>query len=198
MKKGIKALLILIIIIIIIGSIIGGIYFYKLKNNLLYTLEGVVVKVNDYNLSIMDDDKNLYTVSFAKEGNIGFNINQEIEIYFDGMIMTSYPEQIRNVGKIEIIKEKSDISIPKDVLIRYYSSPDNVSLNINKISNKGLEISIKDTNNLKYTYSKNYTIYKKVKNEDYTGIGYQIGENTGNSFAGFSRNRFGIYLERSR
>ena len=198
MKKGIKALLILLIIIIIIGTIIGGIYFYKLKNNLLYTLEGVVVKVNDYNLSIMDDDKNLYTVSFAKEGNIGFNINQEIEIYFNGMIMTSYPEQIRNVGKIEIIKEKSDISIPKDVLIRYYSSPDNVSLNITKISNKGLEISIKDTNNLKYTYSKNYTIYKKVKNEDYTGIGYQIGENTGNSVAGFSRNRFGIYLERSR
>ena len=123
MKKGIKALLILLIIIIIIGTIIGGIYFYKLKNNLLYTLEGVVVKVNDYNLSIMDDDKNLYTVSFAKEGNIGFNINQEIEIYFDGMIMTSYPEQIRNVGKIEIIKEKRVKKVVGKFLI-YYKNKD--------------------------------------------------------------------------
>ena len=32
-------------------------------------------------------------------------------------------------------------------------------------------------------------LIKEVKNKDYTGVGYQIGENTGNSTAGFTRYR---------
>lgn len=162
----------------------------KKENNTSATMEAIVVKVNKNSLLVMEkENQSLNTVSFADEGNIGFKQGQEILIYFDGIVAESYPAQIHNVGKIEIIKEKSDIEIPKRVLIYCYSSNNNVSVSVSKITKTGIEIIIKDTNEFKYEYSNNYKINKKVKNENYTGVGYQIGENTKNTTAGFSRNR---------
>lgn len=151
------------------------------------TMKAVVIKVNEKSLLVMGSDNiGLCSVSFAKEGNIEFKQGQEILIYYDGMVATSYPSQIYNVGEIKILKQESETTIPEDILRYCYSSRNNVTVSVSKITRTGIEFIIKDTNKLKYDYSNTYTIYKEVKNENYTGIGYQIGENTGNTTAGFT------------
>lgn len=152
-------------------------------------LEAVVMEVYPQSLGVMgiknnEGSQDLYTVSFAQEGNIGFKEGQEVAIYFDGTVAESYPAQIHNVNKIEITKEESQITIPDEVLRYYNSSKDNVSINITDLTNTGFTITITDTNEIPYEFSNDYTLYKEVKNEDYTG--QFIGENTGNSTAGFT------------
>ena len=110
-------------------------------------------------------------------------------IYYDGFVMTTYPGQLGNVGKIEIIKEKSNIEIPDNILKFCYSSRSKVNINISELTNKGISLTITDTNELPYNYSHSYIINKKYNNEDYTGIGQKIGEDTENSTAGYTRNR---------
>lgn len=131
----------------------------------------------------------LFSVGFTDEGNIGFKQGQEVLIYFDGMVLETYPAQLGNVGKIKIIKEKSDITIPDNVLRFYYSSRDNINVTVSELTNNGISFTITDTNELPYSYSNEYVIYKKVKNENYTGVGYKIGEDTEYSTSGYTRNR---------
>lgn len=159
------------------------------KDNMAVTTTAVVVKVNEKSLSAMGIDgvNSLFSVGFTEEGNIGFKQGQEILIYFDGSVAESYPAQINNPGKIEIIKEKSDTTIPDDVLRFYYSSRDNVNVNVSELTNKGISLTITDTNDLPYDYSNDkYVLYERVKNEDYTGVGYKIGEDTEHSTSGYT------------
>ena len=90
------------------------------ENNYKAELKAVVVKVNEKSMLVMETEKanELISVGFTDEGNIGFKQSQEIVIYFDGMIMESYPAQIGNVQKIEIVREKSNIEI-SDNILRY-------------------------------------------------------------------------------
>lgn len=165
---------------------------YKDYKNMTFTLSGIVVKVNGKSLDIMginngeDELNNLYSVSFAKEGNIGFKQGQEILIYFDGIMLETFPGRIHNVGKIEIIKEKSEIEIPDDVLRFYNNSIDKVEVKISELTNKGITIEITDRNETPYEYANEYVIYKEVKNENYTGVGEKIGEDTENSTSGYT------------
>lgn len=164
------------------------------------TLQAVVIKVNKNSLSVMESDnpKELYRVSFSEEGDIGFNKGQEVLIYFDGMIADSFPGQIFHVSKIEIKKQESEIEIPNNVMAFYYSSLDNVKVTINEFTKDALTLTVVDTNEYPYEYFTEYNINKKVKNENYTGVGQKIGEDTKNSTSGFTRNRHRIYLENSR
>lgn len=165
---------------------------YKDYENMTFTLSGIVVKVNEKSLDVMginngeDELNNLYSVSFAKEGNIGFKEGQEILIYFDGMVLETFPGQIHNVGKIEIIKEKIETEIPDNVLRFYNNSEDKVEVKISELTNKVLTIEITDRNEIPYEYANEYVIYKEVKNENYTGVGEKIGEDTENSTAGYT------------
>ena len=161
------------------------------QNNMSATINAVVMNVNENSLSVMeiqegDSSENLYSVSFAEEGNIGFSEGQEVLIYFDGIIASSYPMQIHNVGKIEITKDQTDITIPENILRYYNSSKENVDINVSEITNRGITINITDTNEIPYEYSNDYVIYKETVNESYTGEGEYIGENTGNSTAGYT------------
>ncbi len=161
------------------------------QSNMSATINAVVMKVNENSLSVMeiqegDSSENLYSVSFAEEGNIGFSEGQEVLIYFDGIIASSYPMQIHNVGKIEITKDQTDITIPENILRYYNSSKENVDINVSEITNRGITINITDTNEIPYEYSNDYVIYKETVNESYTGEGEYIGENTGNSTAGYT------------
>lgn len=154
------------------------------------TIKAVVVKPEKGLLVMGTENTNeLYSVNYQNKENIEFKQGQEILIYFDGVVLETYPAQITNVEKIEILKEKSDIKIPDNILRYCYSSRNNVIVSISEVSKTGIEIIIKDTNELQYEYSNSYKINKKVKNKDYTGVGYQIGENTGNSTASFTRYR---------
>lgn len=170
------------------------------NNNMKATIKAVVVKANNSHLLVMGTEgtSDLYSIGTKNAENIEFKKGQEILIYFDGMVMDSYPAQLGNIGKIEVIKEKSDIQIPDDIIRYCYNSRDNVNITVSELTNSGITLTIIDKNELPYKYSHNYKINKKVKNEDYTGVGQKIGEDTGNSTAGFTRNRTRIYMERSR
>ena len=159
------------------------------------TLKAVVVKVNDNNFLAMgiENGNDLYSIGLD---NIELKKGQEILIYFNGDIMESYPAQLGDVGKIEIVKDKSDIPIPDEILRFCYSSKDNVTITISELSNTGITLNIKDINELPCNYSHSYIINKKVKNKNYTGVREQIGENTNNSTTGYTRNWSRIYLER--
>lgn len=183
---------ILIIVLVILILFVLAYRLYQINSvNMRATMNAVVMKVHENSLLVMNiEDKGLSSVGFVKEGNIGFKEGQEVLIYYDGYMLESYPPQLGKVEKIKILKEKSDVSIPDDVLRYYYSSYNNVNINISELTNKGLTITITDTNELPYDYSDiKYTIYKKVKNENYTGVGYKVGEDTEHSTAGYTRNR---------
>lgn len=161
------------------------------QNNMSATINAVVMNVNENSLSVMEiqdgnASENLYSVSFTEEGKIGFSEGQEVLIYFDGIVASSYPMQIHNVGKIEITKDQTDITIPENILRYYNNSKENVDINVSEITNRGITINITDTNEIPYEYSNDYVIYKETVNESYTGEGEYIGENTGNSTAGYT------------
>ena len=81
--------------------------------------KAVVIRVYENSLLAMGIEgisEGIFIVGFANEGNIGFKQGQEILIYYNGTIMTSYPAQLGKVEKIEIIKEKSDVEIPEKYL----------------------------------------------------------------------------------
>jgi len=171
MKKFIKILGTIILLCIVSFGL-----YYMFKTNpdidlayknpdMVWTMKAVVVRVHEKSLSVMgiDNTNDLYSVSFADEGNIGFKQGQEILIYSNGMIADSYPAQIHHVGKIEIIKEKSNISIPESVLKFFYSSRNNVVVNISKLTTTGISLTIIDNNEFQYDYSNEYRLDKNNK-----------------------------------
>lgn len=184
MKKGLKIFLSIFLIVLVI---LGVIFYLKIKINSLAITKGVIVKVNEKSLIIYGTENvtDLYTVGFNSEEDIEFKQGQEVQIYFNGMVMESYPAQLGKVSRIKIIKEESEIAIPDRILRYCYSSVNNVEVRVSELTNKGITFTIIDKNELPYTYSNEYTLYKKVKNENYTGIGYKIGEDTENSTSGY-------------
>lgn len=164
------------------------------------TIKAVVVKVNKNYLLAMgiENGTELYSIGLNNIENTEFKNGQEILIYFDGDVMTTYPAQLGNIGRIEITKEKSDIQIPDNIIRYCYNSKEKVDVTISELTNSGITLTITDENELPYNYSHSYKINKKVKNENYTGVGQKIGEDTEHSTSGFTRNRSRIYMERTR
>jgi len=160
-------------------------------NNMKATIKAVVVKVNENHLLAMgiENGTELYSIGLKNSKDIKFEKGQEILVYFNGDVIESYPAQLGNIGKIEIIKEKSDIQIPDNIIRFCYNTKDKVNVTISELKNSGITLTITDTNELPYNYSHSYTINKKVKNENYTGVGQKIGEDTENSTSGFTRYR---------
>lgn len=152
------------------------------------TINAVVVEVHEKGMTVMDleDGNSLITVGFTDEGNIGYKQGQEISIRYSGTIMESYPAQLGNVGKIEIVKEQRDVEIPDSILRFCYSTKENVEVQVTELTNHGITLTVIDTNEIPYNYGRQYTIAKEVKNEAYTGVGEWIGENTDNSIAGYT------------
>lgn len=177
-----------------------GLFGFEENNNMKATIKAVVVEVNDNYILAMDIDKasGLYIVGTKDAPNIEFKKGQEILIYFSGEVLATYPGQIADVGKIEVIKEESSTQIPDNVIRYCYNSRDNVNITISELTSSNISLTITDKNELPYIYAHSYKINKKVKNKDYTGVGQKIGEDTENSISGFTRNRGGIYMARSR
>lgn len=189
MKRGLKIAFTLLGILAALALICVTIFLVKWYNHTLAKTTAVIVRADENSMVVMGiEDNSLYMVGFTDEENKGFKSNQEIAIYYDGSIADTYPAQFGNIGKIKIIKEKSDIIIPENILKYAYSSKSNVHVSISKLTKTGISFMIIDTNELPYHYSDThrYTIERKVKNKDYTGIGYKIGEDTPNSVAGYT------------
>lgn len=193
MKKGLKITLIIIGILALLALTFFTIDYLRVKkqepenDNMKATIKAVIVKVNNKHLLAMgiEATTGLYSVGFKQE-NIEFKQGQEVLIYFDGTVMETYPAQLGNVEKIEIIKEKSDIQIPTSILRYCYSSRDKVNVTIMELTNSAISLTITDTNEIPYDYAHDYKINKKAKNENYTGIGEKIGEDTENSTSGYT------------
>lgn len=190
MKKSTKIIIFIIILLVIIGTF--AIYiFTQYQKNMLSSIRGIVMEVYENSLSVMgieagNEPGSLYSVSFAKDGNIGFKQGQEVLIYFDGIVADSFPAQIHNVEKIEIVAEHSEVEIPDDVTRYYNNTQDKVDVNVTDLTTKGVTITITDTNELPYEYTNDYKLEKEVKNEKYTGQGEYIGEATDNSVLGYT------------
>lgn len=161
---------------------------YSSENDDTVIMNAIVVRVDEKSLKVvtLDSAREILSVRFTDEGNIGYKQGQEIKIYYDGMILTSYPGEVEKVYKIEIVKDKSDTEIPKEALRYCYSSKDNVNVEISELTNNGIYLKIIDTNEVKYDYSHKYEITKEVKNPNYTGVGYYIGEDTATSTRGYT------------
>lgn len=167
------------------------------NNNMAETMKVVVVKANENNLLVMKiNDESLISIGKTRE-NIGYQKGQILLVHFNGMIMETYPAQLGNVGKIEILNEKLDVTIPDSILRYCYSTKDKVNITISKLTNTSISMVITDTNELPYIYAHSYNINKRVKNKDY-GKGQKIGEDTENSVAGFTRDRTKIYMGKGR
>ena len=191
MKKFVKVLGISLLVILIVAIILFAVGYIIIKNY-METIKAVVVKVNDNSMLVMgitDNLSGLMSVGFTDEGNIGYKQGQEISFKYNGSITDMYPPSLDKVDKIKITKEKSDVEIPEIILRYCYSSTDNVNVIISELTGKGMSITIEDTNEYPYNLFENYIIRKKVKNENYTGVGQKIGEDTENSTSGFTRYR---------
>lgn len=137
----------------------------------------IVVKVEEKSLKTMDFDETLYVVSVRNEDTSKFIQGQEILVYYDGIVLTSYPGGI-TADKIEILKEESDIEIPIEVLRHYNYSQKNISASVEEISNTGIVFRISDLNEIPLDYGNHYEysiLKKNVENEEYNqnlGIDY--------------------------
>lgn len=130
------------------------------------TINAIIVNVNDNSLGVVrkDDLNEIMIITTPDADKNEYKENEEILIYFDGTILETYPAQVNNVSKIEIVSEKSNETIPTNVLIYFNNSKDNLDVTVDNISNSEIIINIKDTNEIKYEFSNEYSILKK--NED--------------------------------
>lgn len=169
-------------------------------NNTKASTRAVVVKVNE-NILLVSDTENmiaLYSVGIKNFKDLKFEKGQEILIYHSGAILETYPAQFGKIGKIEIIEKQSNKQIPDDIIRFCYNTKENVNVSVNELTRTGITLTIIDKNDLPYNYSHSYIIDKKVKNQNYTGLGQIIGKDTENTTSGFTRNRNGIYMGRSK
>lgn len=130
------------------------------------TINAIIVNVNDNSLGVVHKDNlnEIMIIAIPDEDKNEYKENEEILIYFDGSILETYPAQVNNVSKIEIVNEKSNETIPTNVLRYFNSSKDNLEVTVDNISNSEIVINIKDSNEIKYEFSNKYSILKK--NED--------------------------------
>ena len=175
MKKVFK---VIIFTIVLVFMLFIGIY---LKNHFIgkenfnigkEKLRLVVIGICDFQeILAVDENGNLLQVRLKEIKNWSeldkFEKGQEIEIYYDGGIITTYPGKITNVSKYEIVKEKSDIEIPEEVKKRYDNSTANLMVHAREITNEKLEFRILDTNEISYKYDFDYSLSKK--NSDQSG-----------------------------
>jgi len=202
MKEDKKGKASLIVIIVIMFACIAGLIWMIVSGNqdidiikeiesMSSKIKAVVVKVNDNSLLAEVEGEGLCSVSFGRNGNIGFKKGQEIEIYFSGLINASYPGGIVNVGKIEILKEDSGREISKGALQYCYNSKEKVTIEIEEFTKERVVLKIKDTNELPYEYSEQFTILRK--NKDYVEPTFDpsrvVGGNTKNSTSAYLRTR---------
>lgn len=169
MKKIFKVFIFIIIIVLIflIGIFLKNSAFGKQK------LKLVVVEVTDWQvIAGVTESGGLIEVTLKDLNSVKdhekFKRGQEIEIYYDGVIITTYPGKITNVLKYNILKEKSDIEIPEEIKKHYDNSTKNVMVHVREITNEKMEFRILDTNEIPYEYDFEYSLSKKnLENEEY-------------------------------
>ena len=143
---------------------------YLENRNMVALKKAIIAGVNQDSLYVVDSENQnlLYQVAFAKEGNIGFKVGQEVAIYFNGKESFTNKNGImgfENVGKIEITNSNTNYLIPEDILKKFYTTFDNVDVNVENITNKGITFTITDKNNVKYNLKNNCALFRNIANK---------------------------------
>ena len=137
------------------------------NRNMVAIKKAFIAGVNEDNIYVVDSENQnlLYQVSFEKEGNIGFEVGQEVMIYFNGKTSSTGKNgisEIKNVGKIEIIDNSLNHLISNDILKKFYTNFDNVEVNVENITNTGITFTITDKNDIKYNLGNNCAMFRNV------------------------------------
>lgn len=178
MKRGLKVLIIILVILVVVAVAILLVKHFTTNevnneltgNSISYdnadaiaTMDVVIVRVDDTYLGVInkDDPNDIMTASIPDDDTNEYKQNQEVRVYYNGMINEMYPGSFAKVLKIEILKEDSDVTIPEKALKLFYSSRNNVSVSNINVTQTGVSFEIKDTNEYKYEYTNTYTLFKK-------------------------------------
>ena len=197
MKKIIFGIILILLMVIIINFSVILVLYIKSKNNqndynnlssnysdnTEKTLDAVVIKVEKLELIVGEIKENnigtIYVVS-KNDNNVEYKMGQEIKVlYAEKKGKLAMQNNIIDVKKIEIFKEKSDIIIPEKYLIDYYSSKDNIETKLNKLTCSEISFDIYDKNKYPYNYSKDYRIIKYNGEDDDNN--FQILKNISNN-----------------
>ena len=178
MKRGLKVLIIILVILVVVAVAILLVKHFTTNevnneltgNSISYdnadaiaTMDVVIVRVDDTYLGVInkDDPNDIMTASIPADDTNEYKQNQEVRVYYNGMINEMYPGSFAKVSKIEILKEDSDVTIPEKALKLFYSSCVNVSVSNINVTQTGISFEIKDSNEHKYEYTNTYTLFKK-------------------------------------
>lgn len=178
MKMGLKVLIIVLVILVVVAVAILLVKHFTTNevnneltgNSISYdnadaiaTMDVVIVRVDDTYLEVInkDDPNDVMRANIPDDDTNEYKQNQEVRVYYNGMINEMYPGSFDKVSKIEILKDNSDVTIPEKALKLFYSSRNNVSVSNINVTQTGISFEIKDTNEYKYEYTNTYTLFKK-------------------------------------
>lgn len=178
MKRGLKVLIIVLVILVVVAVAILLVKHFTTNevnneltgNSISYdnadaiaTMDVVIVRVDDTYLEVInkDDPNDVMRANIPDDDTNEYKQNQEVRVYYNGMINEMYPGSFDKVSKIEILKDNSDVTIPEKALKLFYSSLNNVSVSNINVTQTGISFEIKDTNEYKYEYTNTYTLFKK-------------------------------------
>ena len=178
MKRGLKVLIIVLVILVVVAVAILLVKHFTTNevnneltgNSISYdnadaiaTMDVVIVRVDDTYLEVInkDDPNDVMRANIPDDDTNEYKQNQEVRVYYNGMINEMYPGSFDKVSKIEILKDNSDVTIPEKALKLFYSSRNNVSVSNINVTQTGISFEIKDTNEYKYEYKNTYTLFKK-------------------------------------
>lgn len=178
MKRGLKVLIIVLVILVVLAVAILLVKHFTTNevnneltgNSISYdnadaiaTMDVVIVRVDDTYLEVInkDDPNDVMRANIPDDDINEYKQNQEVRVYYNGMINEMYPGSFDKVSKIEILKDNSDVTIPEKALKLFYSSRNNVSVSNINVTQTGISFEIKDTNEYKYEYTNTYTLFKK-------------------------------------
>ena len=178
MKRGLKVLIIVLVILVVVAVAILLVKHFTTNevnneltgNSISYdnadaiaTMDVVIVRVDDTYLEVInkDDPNDVMRANIPDDDTNEYKQNQEVRVYYNGMINEMYPGSFDKVSKIEILKDNSDVTIPEKALKLFYSSRNNVSVSNINVTQTGISCEIKDTNAYKYEYTNTYTLFKK-------------------------------------
>lgn len=134
-----------------------------------FKAKGVVVRPEKNSLTIMpilanEEYRNEEFFYYETENKLNLKQKQEVLVTFHYRKNENAIAEYEAVAdNVEILKDESSVEIPRDILVKAYSSKDNISIYINRerSNNKQIQLTITDKNELKYDYSKmKYSIKK--------------------------------------
>lgn len=214
MKRGLKILIIILVILVVVAVAILLVKHFTTNevnneltgNSISYdnadaiaTMDVVIVRVDDTYLGVInkDDPNDIMTASIPKDDTNEYKQNQEVRVYYNGMINEMYPGSFAKVSKIEILKEDSDVIISEKALKLFYSSRVNVSVSNINITQTGISFEIKDSNEYKYEYTNTYTLYKKNSEAEQVKVP-SMPISTGNTTSSYEGRGIPLWEEASK